>query len=353
MDRNFAARCALAMFSLCFATQVRAGRLDIYVLAGQSNMSGWGQVDELVHWGGGVGQSQTDVLYHTKGAGFGYLRPTDDDFGPELSFGRTMADGATTAIAIVKEALGSTSLAEDWNPDQDAGMYQRLLARVEKARTYWSAEGYDVRVAGIVWMQGEEDAKEIAMASLYEQNLVEFIDRVRQDLGALDTPFVYGEIRGKDFPYRDVVRSAQRAVDVLGIGAYLVDTDDLSTYEELHFDTLSQLTLGRRFATVMLGARSNVFGDTTGDGIVELADVNAVRNNFGNWGEGDATLDGRIDLDDLNAVRNSLRSGSSRALPEPSSIGLCVVAVFLYAITILARRKEFVGFSMTQRSATA
>jgi hypothetical protein len=69
-------------------------------------------------------------------------------------------------------------------------------------------------------------------------------------------------------------------------------------------------------------------GDTNGDGIVDLDDLNAVRNNFGNTGTpgstpGDAfPFDGVVDLDDLNGVRNNFGAGPSNSVPEPSSFAL-------------------------------
>jgi hypothetical protein len=52
----------------------------------------------------------------------------------------------------------------------------------------------------------------------------------------------------------------------------------------------------------------DVAGDANGDGIVNLDDLNAVRNNFGASGAnvaGDTNGDGLVNLDDLNAVRNN------------------------------------------------
>jgi hypothetical protein len=78
-------------------------------------------------------------------------------------------------------------------------------------------------------------------------------------------------------------------------------------------------------------------GDTNGDGLVNLDDLNAVRNNFGNSGApgstpGDAyPFDGIVDLDDLNGVRNNFGAGPSNAVPEPSSfalIGLGLAGLF-------------------------
>jgi hypothetical protein len=73
-------------------------------------------------------------------------------------------------------------------------------------------------------------------------------------------------------------------------------------------------------------------GDTNGDGLVNLDDLNAVRNNFGGSGApgipGDSfPFDGVVDLDDLNAVRNNFGAGSSQSVPEPSAALLGLVAI--------------------------
>jgi hypothetical protein len=73
-------------------------------------------------------------------------------------------------------------------------------------------------------------------------------------------------------------------------------------------------------------------GDTNGDGVVDLVDLNNVRNHFGDVGLGDTSpFDGDVDLDDLNAVRNNFgATGGATAVPEPSA----VLMVLLGALAI-------------------
>lgn len=62
----------------------------------------------------------------------------------------------------------------------------------------------------------------------------------------------------------------------------------------------------------VFGTTPSVPGDTNGDGVVDLIDLNNVRNNFGGSGIGDTNGDGLVDLVDLNAVRNNFgASGDS------------------------------------------
>src|SRR5690606_18569855 len=122
---------------------------------------------------------------------------------------------------------------------------------------------------------------------------------------------VYGLIRGKDYPFRNVVREAQYAASHSATNAYLINTDDLETFEGLHFTTESQIILGQRFATAVLGLRSSLAGDANADGVVDLVDLNTVRNSFGGAGLGDVSHDGLIGLEDLNIVRNQFGSSLS------------------------------------------
>lgn len=73
----------------------------------------------------------------------------------------------------------------------------------------------------------------------------------------------------------------------------------------------------------LVGSGPSVVGDTNGDGVVNLDDLNNVRNNFGSTGLGDTDGDNDIDLDDLNNVRNNFGAGNpANAVPEPGSFAL-------------------------------
>lgn len=64
----------------------------------------------------------------------------------------------------------------------------------------------------------------------------------------------------------------------------------------------------------------NLPGDTNDDGVVDLEDLNNVRNHFGETGEnvpGDANHDGVVDLEDLNAVRNNFGASAPSPAPAP------------------------------------
>ncbi len=107
---------------------------ELYFLGGQSNMDGYGYVDELpgqlrgeadrvmIFTGrtafdddstGGIGV--WEPLRPGHGTGFqtdGVANQHSDRFGPELAFGRTMSDMKPgSRIAIIKYSLGGSGLA--------------------------------------------------------------------------------------------------------------------------------------------------------------------------------------------------------------------------------------------------
>lgn len=105
-----------------------------------------------------------------------------------------------------------------------------------------------------------------------------------------------------------------------------------------------------RPAPVAIGMlfHSGVAGDTNDDGQVDLADLNNVRNHFGEKGTnvvGDANLDGHVDLDDVNDVRNYFGQrfvppDETAGVPEPSSLLLGIAGLSGGAALVRRARKS-------------
>ncbi|MCI0740663.1 MAG: hypothetical protein L0Y72_16565 [Gemmataceae bacterium] len=83
-----------------------------------------------------------------------------------------------------------------------------------------------------------------------------------------------------------------------------------------------------------------ILGDTNVDGVVDLADLNNIRNHFGEgviegppvFGEA-YPYDGRIDLEDLDLARNYFGASQPQPIPEPSSLGLFIVEIMVIVST--------------------
>lgn len=198
------ARLTLALTGVAFG---HAETVDVFVLAGQSNMDARAHRRDLsVKLQG----PQDDVRFFpadrwTALAPGSSARPAPPDgFGPELSFGRSLADGwpGGCRIALVKHARGGTSFAVDWRPGPD-GLYRGLLDKVSAAMAALKSDGHTVELRAFVWMQGERDATTSGDAARYEDNLRAFIREVRAGLGVPELPIVIGRIKAPDKPFRD------------------------------------------------------------------------------------------------------------------------------------------------------
>lgn len=231
--------------------------LSVYVLAGQSNMVGQGDAAELST---PLDAAQGDVmLWNDASVGWSPLSwgagngPTT--FGPELSFGRILAQGAPEArVALIKHAEGGTNLAVDWDPSTGPS-YANLVDVLAQAKARADAYGLTYEVRGFAWMQGESDALDANMAFDYTQNFPVFIEGVRALVGVPDLPIVFGRIRETmptPFDFASDVRAAQESVAAADPNVTFVDTDDLTLKaDEVHYDAAALVTLGERFADAM------------------------------------------------------------------------------------------------------
>jgi hypothetical protein len=85
-------------------------------------------------------------------------------------------------------------------------------------------------------------------------------------------------------------------------------------------------------------------GDTNADGVVDLTDLNNVRNHFGETyaAAGDTNGDGLVDLTDLNNVRNHFgETADATAVPEPGTALLTFL--FLVATMLMLVRRTRVS----------
>jgi len=226
-----------------------ADTVDVFILAGQSNMVGQAKTGGLPEH---LQRPQTDVLFNYRDR-WEFLQPgSGNDFGPEITFGRTSADRwPDRQIALVKYAVGGTNLAIQWKAETGP-LYKILLSKVRAAMRLLEDSGKEPRLAGFIWMQGESDAGREDFARAYRENLIRFIDAIRRDLGdqvVPNLPFVIGEINAPGQRYRDIVRQAQRDVARSVLNTSLVVTDDLPLRDGIHYNAEGQIRLGERFAT--------------------------------------------------------------------------------------------------------
>ncbi|WP_437840320.1 sialate O-acetylesterase [Sorangium sp. So ce1153] len=298
-------RSCIAMLAgvMSLSASAMAQPVKVFVLAGQSNMVGFGVGRDLPPELG----SQPDIWYDhynpdareggpyasATSTDWGPLEPKGDArrYGPEITFGRAVAAAFPEhRIAIVKVAQGGTNLVDHWGrglpPDPEvlykSQLYHTLLGsldsatytgdrallypdevtRLDGALARLESEGHDYEIAALVWMQGENEAGWSA-AFRYGDLLRSFIATVREDLRVPDLPVVLGRVSDNLYPANggpiaagreaniDAVRAAQVAVADEVPRVAWVDTDDFAPRapdDGYHFDSTAYQVLGQRFA---------------------------------------------------------------------------------------------------------
>lgn len=244
--RSIGPKAAVCLLAMLVSAAAQAEHYKVFLFGGQSNMDGRADPDDLPD---SYKQPQNDVLY-SHNRHFGALKP-NPGFGPELSFGRTVADALTDEnFAMIKYASGGSSLYEDWAPSK-GNDYKRFTARIKSGCKALTDAGHTYEIVGMVWVQGESDAAEGRTTAQYQADLTGFIAKARSLYGK-DLPFFFNRLgtnqtnlSGEPFTQ---ISTAQENVAAEDSNAHLVHSDDLSMQDGVHFDVAGTLTLGQRLA---------------------------------------------------------------------------------------------------------
>lgn len=258
------------LFCAAVVSPARAEVVNLFVLAGQSNMEGKGNAADLP---AAMQAPREDVRFACRiirgerqvagkwGEGWTALQvgtgaaPHAVGFGPEIGFGNAMADAAKPGerVAIVKFARSGANLFEMFHPEAKEGLklYPKMIAFVREQIQSLRKGGDDVRVAGFIWYQGEADAAASdAQAKAYGDNLKLLIASVRRDLDRPDLPVVAVRVNphAERHVHADVVRAAIEHVTEADGHAAWVNIDDLNLPDHLHLDAAGQVEAGKRLA---------------------------------------------------------------------------------------------------------
>lgn len=161
---------------------------SIFILAGQSNMSGRGGVINAT-WDGTVPPEcrpnpailRLNANLHWEEAEEPLHRDIDVNkpcgIGPGMSFSNSVLrrDPGIGLIGLVPCAIGGTNISE-WR--RGGTLYNQLLRRAEAA----VEGGGGGLIRAILWYQGESDTESIEDAKLYRRRLHRFFTDVRSDL---------------------------------------------------------------------------------------------------------------------------------------------------------------------------
>ncbi|MDR9365055.1 MAG: sialate O-acetylesterase [Balneolaceae bacterium] len=183
---------SLLLFIIILPLQINAQeKLDLFILAGQSNAQGWMgdaadypedslDLDESIHL------NWTFVDNHISERRWVPMQPQtgrfqQGHFGPEVSFARELKKQGFNP-AIFKYTKGATGLARDWKAPGEGGIYDRMVIDLKAGIDQLEEQGYEVHVRGLIWIQGESDAGNEQSSAEYYQNLKRLIDHLRDEV---------------------------------------------------------------------------------------------------------------------------------------------------------------------------
>lgn len=238
----------LAATALCAQPK---GKLDLFLLIGQSNMAGRGVPEaadkEPV---AGVWKLDAEMKWVPAVDPLHFDRPKVIGVGIGRSFAKALKTMAPQAeIGLIPAAVGGTSL-DQWAPEGE------LFADAVKRTKAALASG---TLRGILWHQGESDSSKQEKALDYAERWVTFVKALRLAVG--DVPVVVGQLgtfygRNVDVDqssYASVVNEQLSMLPVQVERVAFVPSYGLNHKgDKVHFDAPSLREFGRRYAMAFL-----------------------------------------------------------------------------------------------------
>ncbi len=244
---------------------------DVWVLGGQSNMQGYGNLADAYknsspmvrayYMNDRWGRAEEPVTcppvahapVHWKLRGVDgpcpsrWRDPMGKGAGPGISFANEMFRLTGVPQGLICCAHGGTTMAQ-WDPklkkDGDNSLYGAMLNRVKRNGSF---------VSGMIWYQGCSDAKAETIP-LFRQNMIRFVSALRRDFRFPGMPFVQVQIARLIYTdstsdenwtcIREIQRTLQNSIrNLLTVPAIDLELDD-----GIHISGKSQIILGRRLA---------------------------------------------------------------------------------------------------------
>lgn len=222
-------------------------KLDIFLALGQSNMAGRGYLVA------GDYEPTEDVYLLTPGGGLELASNPMNKYSSirkdlsvqqmslTYSFAKKIRDEAGVTVGIMQNARGGTTI-EQWTKGSTDRFYEEAIRRANEIRRFGE-------IKGLLWHQGEGNASDPVG---YKAKLLKMVTDFRNDLGIPDLFVVVGQIaQWRSAAFNAMIETVPTFVPnsdwVSSVGLTpLIDTSDP------HFDRISNITLGERYADKVL-----------------------------------------------------------------------------------------------------
>ena len=269
------------------AKTTEAKDVHVVLLAGQSNMQGAGDFDQLdpteIARIEKISSRVSLSFNGSKAKPLTYYgnKPSEKyefskRFGPEIFIGLTLAENnPNQEFLLIKRSQGGTALYGAWNPNWTAekakavekGPKQNIQLynmHIEDVRTNLKAlesQNKTYKIIGLAWMQGENDAAKEISATTYEENITLLIKSYRDEFGVNDMPFIIGQINSRYGKFKKqgpaMVRQAMEDVANSDKNADVIKTTTDTSWSDYpkHTDNVHYNAEGQRRLGMMFGSK--------------------------------------------------------------------------------------------------
>ncbi|KAF1882568.1 hypothetical protein Lal_00002746 [Lupinus albus] len=246
-------------------------KMDIFILAGQSNMAGRGNVKEG-KWNGNVPpECKPNPSIQRLSANLQWeeaREPLHADIdvsktcgiGPGLAFANEIVrikggHGYGNVVGLVPCAVGGTKI-EQWS--KGSHLYNELVKRAMNSVNGSDGGG---TIRALLWYQGESDTVREEDAVAYKHKMESFIMDIRSDLHLPSLLIIQVALASGEGKFIEKVRHAQLGITLCNVKC--VDAKGLRLKDDkLHLTTMSEVHLGLRLAHAYLNSTTHHFYHT-------------------------------------------------------------------------------------------
>lgn len=237
--------------ALSLSAQTEAPKdLDLFLLVGQSNMAGRGNVAEtdkapdlkvFVLNAANEWANQGEPIHFDRSAA---------GVGLGFRFGKLAAEKSGSPVGLIPCAVGGTDILE-WTPGSK--LYKNAVRRARIAQKSGTLKG-------ILWHQGESSRANPETMKNYADTLTKIVESFRADLNAPAVPFVCGELGefldkqdGKPQLAAEFNQQLQSIPGLIPRSAVVSSVGLKDRGDHLHFDSPSLKEFGARYFTAYEG----------------------------------------------------------------------------------------------------
>lgn len=182
----------------------------------------------------------------------GYYANNDDHWGPEIGFARMLWNAGYRNFGIVKASRGGGGNGY-WVKNSAADhMYDQVVNTVNASLVSLPAGYSGYEIAGLLYLQGESN--NLTEATEADIRFDALLTNLKADLpNASALTGVFGEIGGGSTTNRNLTRTSQQSLANSRSDIGYASSVGMSQHDGLHYEADSQLLMGERMASEMIG----------------------------------------------------------------------------------------------------